>query len=246
MPATAATIATPGRRNEDHFAIGPNWAFVLDGATAPSGVDSGCAHDVVWLVRQLGGALADLLTTSDAPLADVLAESIDRARAAHADTCDLNNPNSPSSTATLLRLREQAEYLVLADSPLVLDVDGEVRPIVDDRIDRLPSYTRDAVAGLRNSPDGFWVASTDPEAAQHAVTGTTAPFRRAALLTDGASRYVDHFGFADWAGLLDLLDDRGPSALLAEVRNAETTATPPRRAKFHDDATVVHWVTDAG
>ncbi|MEB3365881.1 protein phosphatase 2C domain-containing protein [Saccharopolyspora mangrovi] len=241
MSATAATTATPGRRNEDHFAIGPDWAFVLDGATAPAGVDSGCVHDVVWLVRRLGGALAELLTTSEDPLPDVLAEAIDRVRAAHAGTCDLNNPNSPSSTVTVLRLRERAEHLVLADSPLVLDVDGDVRPIVDDRIDRLPSYTREAVAELRNSPHGFWVASTDPEAAHHAVTGTTAPFRRAALLTDGASRHVDHFALADWPGLLDLLDARGPSALLSEVRQAETTGTPPRRAKPHDDATVVHW-----
>ncbi|MEV4646154.1 protein phosphatase 2C domain-containing protein [Saccharopolyspora sp. NPDC049357] len=241
MPATAATIPAPGRRNEDHFAIGPDWAFVLDGATAPAGVDSGCAHDVVWLVRRLGGALAELLTISDDPLADVLAEAIDRVRRAHADTCDLNNPNSPSSTVTLLRLRDQAEHLVLADSPLVLDVDGEVRPIVDGRIDRLPSYTREAVAELRNSPDGFWVASTVPEAAHHAVTGTTPPFRRAALLTDGASRHVDHFALTDWPGLLDLLDAEGPSTLLTQVRQAEATNSPPPRAKPHDDATTVHW-----
>lgn len=242
MSAKAATIATPGRRNEDHFAIGPDWAFVLDGATAPPGVDSGCVHDVVWFVRHLGGALAELLTTSGAPLTDVLAEAIDRARAAHADTCDLNNPNSPSSTATLLRLGEdRAEHLVLADSPLVLDVGGEVRPITDGRIDHLPSYTREAVAELRNSPRGFWVAAADPEAAHHAVTGTTAPFRRAALLTDGASRHVDHFALTDWPGLLDLLDERGPAALLSQVRQAETTGSPPPRAKPHDDATIIHW-----
>ncbi|TDC87197.1 hypothetical protein E1161_26110 [Saccharopolyspora aridisoli] len=241
MPATAATIAAPGHCNEDHFAIGPDWAFVLDGATAPAGLDSGCVHDVVWLVRRLGGVLAERLTTSDEALPDVLAEAIDRLRGAHADTCDLNNPNSPSSTVTLLRLRDQAEHLVLADSPLVLEVDGEVRPIVDKRIDRLPSYTREAVAELRNSADGFWVASTVPEAAHHAVTGTTPPFRRAALLTDGASRHVDHFALTDWPGLLDLLDAGGPSTLLNQVRQAETTGTPPPRAKPHDDATVVHW-----
>ncbi|SFS52054.1 protein phosphatase 2C domain-containing protein [Saccharopolyspora flava] len=242
MPVTAATVPTPGRRNEDHFAIGPDWAFVLDGATAPDGVDSGCVHDVVWLVRRLGGTLAELLTTSDDPLPDVLAEAIDRLRAAHADTCDLNNPNSPSSTATLLRLRDRAEHLVLADSPLVLDVDGEVRAITDDRIDHLPSYTREAVAELRNTEQGFWVASTDPEAAHHAVTGTTAPFRRAALLTDGASRHVDHFALTDWPGLLDLLTDHGPTTLLTQVRQAETTGPPPPRAKPHDDATALLWV----
>lgn len=63
MQATYATIATPGRTNEDYLAAGPDWAFVLDGATEPSGVDSGCTHGVPWLVRRLGGALARRLAT---------------------------------------------------------------------------------------------------------------------------------------------------------------------------------------
>ena len=240
MPAIAATIAAPGRRNEDYFAVGPDWAFVLDGCTAPAGVDSGCAHDVAWLVRQLGATLAASLATSLEPLADVLAGAIERTRAAHPG-CDLANPSSPSSTVTLLRLREQVEYLVLADSPLVLDTGTEVRAVIDDRLDHLPSYTQQAVGELRNHPDGFWVAGTDPEAAHRAVQGSVPTIRRAALLSDGASRHVERFNFTDWPGVLDLLETHGPAELLDQVRRAEVETPLPPRAKPHDDATAIYW-----
>ncbi|MEV0705729.1 protein phosphatase 2C domain-containing protein [Saccharopolyspora sp. NPDC050389] len=246
MQATQATIATPGRPNEDYLAAGPDWAFVLDGATAPSGVDSGCAHDVPWLVRRLGGELERRLAASDGTVADVLADAIRATCAAHGDTCDLHNPSSPSATAALLRLRGyDLEYLALADSPIVLDVAGETRPIIDDRIERLPSYTLEAVRDLRNQPGGFWVASTKPEAAYEAVHGVVpaADVRRAVLLTDGASRYVERFGLGDWADLLDLVEQVGPAELLRHVRAAEEAETSEerrrRRGKPHDDATAV-------
>jgi hypothetical protein len=246
VQATHATIATPGRTNEDYLAAGPDWAFVLDGATAPSGVDSGCAHDVPWLVRRLGGALARRLAAPGGTAADVLADAIRETCAAHADTCDLRNPASPSATAALLRLRGgDLEYLVLADSPIVLDAAGEIRPIVDDRLEHLPSYTVEAVREQRNRPGGFWVASTKPEAAYEAVHGAVpaAEVRRAALLTDGAARYVERFGLADWAGLLDLVERAGPAELLRRVRAAEEAETPAERSrhrgKAHDDATAV-------
>ncbi|SDW61805.1 hypothetical protein SAMN05216215_1004154 [Saccharopolyspora shandongensis] len=55
---------------------------------------------------------------------------------------------------------------MLADSPVVLDVAGEARPIIDDRIDHPPGYTLEVVRDLRNQPGGFGVASTKPEAAE--------------------------------------------------------------------------------
>ncbi|MER5393740.1 protein phosphatase 2C domain-containing protein [Saccharopolyspora sp. NPDC002686] len=235
MQATCATLATPGRVNEDYFAVGPNWAFVLDGATAPSGVDSGCAHDVPWLVHRLGAELAARLVVSGKPLADLLAEAVESTCAAHADTCDLRNPSSPSSTVSILRAGDEVEYLVLADSPIVFDHGA----IVDDRLDRLPSYTQEAVRDLRNHPDGFWVASTKPEAAYEALQGSLNDISRAALLSDGASRYVEMFALSDWPNLLDLLEREGPTELLTRVRKAESTAPKPARGKPHDDATAV-------
>ncbi|MER6991650.1 protein phosphatase 2C domain-containing protein [Saccharopolyspora hirsuta] len=221
--------------NEDYHAVGPDWAFVLDGATAPSDVDSGCAHDVAWLVHRLGAELAGRLAVPGQPLADVLAEAIAATCAAHADTCDLRNPSSPSSTVSILRAGDEIEYLVLADSPIAFDHGA----IVDDRLDHLPSYTWEAVRDLRNQPGGFWVASTKPEAAYEAVRGTLRDVRRAALLSDGASRYVEKLGLGDWPDLLDLLEKAGPAELLTQVRTAEAASPKPRRGKQHDDATAV-------
>jgi hypothetical protein len=161
-----ASEATPGRANEDFVAAGPGWVVLLDGATAPPGVDSGCEHDPAWLVRRLGGRIAARMALEDGEtLPDLVAEAIKVTGEAHTGTCDLANPDSPSATVSLLRRRGAAvEWFVLADSPIVLDMGdagdaGEIRVIRDDRIDRLPSYTLDAVRKSRNRPGGVGVSS---------------------------------------------------------------------------------------
>ncbi|MCP2343371.1 protein phosphatase 2C domain-containing protein [Actinomadura rupiterrae] len=238
-----ASEPTPGRTNEDFVVAGPDWVVVLDGATAPPGVDSGCVHNPAWLARHLGGALAARLSVEDErPLDDLLAEAIKTVCELHADRCDLANPDSPSATVAMLRRRGDAlEWLVLADSPVMLDVEGEVRVMRDDRVDHLSSYTLQAVRAARNAADGFWVASTRPEAAYEALSGRidAASVRRAALFSDGASRLVERFGTLDWDGLLDLAYSAGPQAVIERTRAAES-AEPDgaRRGKRYDDATV--------
>lgn len=128
MQITYATAAAPGLANEDFVVAGPDWVLVIDGATAPAGVDSGCAHPVTWLVRNLAGALAArLVTEPDMDLRESLAAAIKATCEAHGGGCDLANPDSPSATVTILRRRRaEVEWLVLADSPLVLDLDGRI------------------------------------------------------------------------------------------------------------------------
>ncbi|ADD41550.1 protein phosphatase 2C domain-containing protein [Stackebrandtia nassauensis] len=242
MEIAAATLASPGSPNDDTYIAGQGFAAVLDGATAPKDRDSGCVHDVPWLVARLSGHLAALLTHEDqTPLPRLLAATIERTRADHGDTCDLSNPDSPSSTVTVLREGPNTvDYLVLGDSPLVLRGPGDtVQAIVDDRVEHLPSYTYEAVARLRNSPEGFWVASTDVGAAGHALTGSLprGEVTRALLLTDGASRLADRYG-RDWPDLLVTAEKSGPQTLLNEVRAADATA-PASRGKRFDDATAV-------
>ncbi|RJQ77826.1 hypothetical protein D5S17_15570 [Pseudonocardiaceae bacterium YIM PH 21723] len=235
--------AAPDRAmNEDLALTGANWIAVLDGATASPGVDSGCRHSVTWLVRRLGAELARSLSTSEHSLADQLSEAIAAVRAQHGGGCDLRNRSSPSSTVSLLRWGpEWTDYLVLADSPILLDTGHGVVLVHDDQIDHLPEYTVAAVESSRNRPGGFWVASTDPSAAYRGVTGrvATRDLRRAAVLTDGVGRWVDRFGLGDWAELLESLDKRGPAEVIDEVRIAEYAADPERRGKRHDDATAV-------
>jgi hypothetical protein len=139
---TFATRAAPGVVNEDYVAAGPDWAVVLDGATAPAGVDSGCVHDVAWLVHRLAAALSAGLTgladEAGGSLGDVLAAAIKQVCAAHADTCDLANPDSPSSTVAPARWGQgRLEFLVPADSPIADRLrDGSIA-VVEDRTMRL-------------------------------------------------------------------------------------------------------------
>jgi hypothetical protein len=238
----------PGRPNEDAAASGPGWAFVLDGATPTPGVGTGCRHDVPWLVGRLTTALrARLSEGAHTSLADLLADAVAELRDAHNDTCDLGNPDSPSSTVAIARVRGATlDYLVLCDSPIALrHADGRITVIDDDRLARLPGgrpYRASLVREHRNRPGGFWVASTDPAAAYQALTGaaglTDAALTDAVLCTDGVARLAEWYGYP-WPRLLGLLRDQGPRALIDLVRAAER-GYPHPYVKQHDDATVAH------
>ena len=74
-----------------------------------------------WLVRHLAEGIGRGLMLDDASLPDILAEAIRQTRKAHEGTCDLVNPDSPSSTAAILRVSGDAlDYLVLGDTDLIL------------------------------------------------------------------------------------------------------------------------------
>lgn len=254
MTETAVTVRmsvdylsepAPGPRvNEDLVIASNHFALVLDGASHAAGVDTGCIHDVPWLVRQLGSQVADTLLNDPAiSLPDALATAIDGVRSRHADTCDLDNPDSPSATVALLRLRSDVvDYLVLADSPVILrHTNSDVEPIRDDRVDHLPDYSLETVRKSRNAPGGFWVASTSTEAAHQAVTGSTPvdSLTSAALLSDGVTRLVERHGWT-WTQLLDTLTtDLGPQTVINAVRAADEQRDrlPTDRGKIHDDAT---------
>jgi NAD(P)-dependent dehydrogenase (short-subunit alcohol dehydrogenase family) len=228
--------------NEDVVLTAERFAVVLDGATA-SGLPTGCEHDVAWLAGRLAGQLALALIEEPAlPLREVLRRGITRTCALHPQ-CDLANRDSPSSTVAMVREHAgRLDCLVLADSPIAVQtLDGEVAVLFDDRTAHLPAYDRASVSLLRNSDEGFWVASTRPEAADRALTASfpSAGVRRFALVTDGVSRLVERYGWS-WTRLLDTLEEEGPGRAVLAVREAEL-ATPPGTygGKRHDDATAV-------
>ena len=157
------------------------------------------------------------------------------------------------------------EYLALSDSTIVLDVNGAIQVITDDRNSRLlldltnatqrepkdsPRYS-DALDELiteqrkiRNRPGGYWLAGADPSAALETLTGAVplGSLRRAVLLTDGASSLVTTYGLKSWPDLLDQIDKAGPQSVIREAREAE--ASDPQgvkwpRYKRSDDATIV-------
>jgi hypothetical protein len=252
----ATAPGTSARPNEDWTSValpsaGEGGALiVLDGVTPPAG-DDGCVHGVPWFTARLGGALTELAgSRRDMTLQEVLAASILRTANMHRDTCDLSHVRTPQATVVMVRWGSDAvEHLVLSDSTLLLESpDGEVRPVLDDRLDRVPRETRRAVTttdALRNAEGGFFTAAADPEVAAKAVTGRTpAPAVRAALaLTDGAARWVEVFREGGWADCLALVRENGPQELIDRVRVAEA-ADPEcltfRRGKARDDATVTY------
>jgi Protein phosphatase 2C len=187
---------------------------VLDGATHFGGVDTGCIHDVPWLVGHLAAALAEQLILGAANLPETLFSAIEITCSAHAGTCDLANPDSPSSTVAMVRSAGTAiEYLVLGDSPVI----------------------------LTTTDGGFWVASTNPDAAHEAITGIADGVTHVTLLTDGVTRLVEYYGYS-WTDIFELLGKEGPSGLIQRVREAEQASPPPAYGygKQHDDATAVY------
>jgi hypothetical protein len=270
MSVRLASERAPGRPvNEDAAFTASGLVGVLDGVSVPDGVDTGCRHGPAWYAERLSGHLVrEHERDPDAPLTRLLAEAIAQVRDDHDGQCDLDHPGTPASTVCLLKDRgDHIEYLVLCDSPLVLDR-GEVQVVTDDQFDRAIAHLRqEALTGdsaldsvehsarlrrlinqrqqFTNQPGGYWIAAANPAAAYQAVTGT-APLwgpnrvRRAALLTDGASAAVEQFELLDWPGLLDMLTDHGPQELIRLVRQAEVNdhdGHASPRYKRHDDAT---------
>ncbi|MFD2767604.1 hypothetical protein [Micromonospora eburnea] len=274
MRVRSASDPAPGRPvNEDVvFRFGP-LVGVLDGATVPEGFDTGCVHGPAWYVRHLAARIGLAVAARPAAtLMSSLAAAILAVRADHGGECDLDHPGTPSSTVCLLREGgDQVDYLVLCDSPLVLDAGGQVSVVSDDRldaamaelrrtVDQLPRADTDPVTRFRrsvivqrermNRTHGYWAAAADPDAAYHALTGTLplrgpGALRRAALLSDGASCAVEQFGLFDWAGLLDVTAAEGPEGLIGRVRAAERDHPDRlRRHKRTDDASVVFCAFD--
>jgi hypothetical protein len=240
---TCATRAG-GDTNEDLVISGGDFAVVLDGATPEPGVDNGCRHGVSWVVRGLGRCLsAGLIGRPDATLRELLRDAISEVMAAHGSGCDLTNKRSPAATVGMLRRRgDTVEHLVLGDVAVALQlIGGGVDVSTDRRIDGFPDRSWADLRHLRNRPGGFWVASTSPDAAEHAYTGSrpAAHVHRVCLATDGGYRLVDRYGW-DWPKLLACLASEGLQSVVTRTRDAEA-ATPDGTypGKRHDDASLV-------
>jgi len=265
MQVSLASRRSPdATNNEDFIAATAGVVVVVDGASVPSGLATGCVHGTAWFARRLGVLLLGLLSTqADHSPGDSLAQAISDVATMHADTCDLSHPGSPSATVAILREQpETIDYLVLGDTTVLLEEPAGIRVVTDDRLENVASVQHGAMhqhatgsadhdrsfAELvteqrrhRNHPNGFWVASTDPAAAQHALTDTAprAGLHRAAVLSDGATRLVDRFSLLDWPSFLDSLAEQGPDAIIDQVRAAESRYPEGHRwprGKRHDDA----------
>ncbi|WP_404818906.1 hypothetical protein [Streptomyces phaeolivaceus] len=236
---------------------------MLDGLST-AGLTTGCRHGVPWYVAHLGGYLVAALSEPDRPLTDGLADALERVAAMHPE-CDLGNPGTPSATVAILRHRYGVlDHLVLADSPIVFEGAQDYSVVTDLRVDdvlpelraeveRHETHTpehKDALQRFvlaqrqtRNTADGYWVAASGPEAAEHTLTGTTTlgEVHAAAVMSDGVSRLVSEYGMATWSEVFATLRAGGPRELIETVRKVEATDPTGRRwprYKSGDDASV--------
>jgi hypothetical protein len=258
----ASEPGSPDKPNEDYAATAPGIVVVMDGQTSRTG--TGCIHGVPWFAQHVADSV---IRHAELGLTEALRLAIAETSNEHRDTCDLSHPGTPSAAVGIVREDAgELRYLVLGDVTLLLDTVNGLQVVSDLRVRRTALAERavaDAMTAdhpekpaalvrmkhaelaARNTPGGFWVASVDPAAADHALTSTIplADVRRIAVLTDGAARVVDPFKLTDWAGLLDILGTTGPAGLIRAIRETEATdphATKWPRNKLSDDATAAY------
>lgn len=251
-----------GSRSADRAFVTGHAAIALDGATAyePVDVDPGT------YAATLGEAIADRLDHE--PSADLRAV-VSAAIAHTAARLDLTPGRSPSSTVSILRVRDHvADLYVLGDSPIHYGTDHSAAVLTDDRLAAVAPaqrhrYVSDLRAGhgysdhhratlvelqrvqrdARNEPTGYWIAEADPDAGHHGITRTlpAAAITWAVLATDGAADIIDRVG-PHWAEIAQADDDE-LTALLDRLHEWEATTDPDGRslprAKRHDDKTVI-------
>ncbi len=251
-------------RNEDWAGATSRVAIVLDGLSESP--ETGCVHGTPWFVSQLGTRLLTHAENLERSLTDALAEAITDVAALHSHTCDLAHPGSPCTTVAVLRENtDRYDYLVLSDSTVVIDTVGGLQVVTDKSVDTVAlaeAAAANAVAfgqpehwqlyqaliaaqqQVRNTANGYWVAQTDPAAADHATTGSVdaQQFRGGLVMSDGATRPVTDFGEWTWPQLVEYAYTHGPQALITHTRTLEQTdpdGTRWKRYKITDDASAV-------
>lgn len=90
MRTALATLPGSSKPNEDFVAVTDGLVAVLDGATTPGHLDTGCSHGTRWFSHALGAEIMQrLITEPELGLADGLAAAIESLAGRHAATCDI-------------------------------------------------------------------------------------------------------------------------------------------------------------
>ena len=256
----AASLAGASK-NQDRYAWGDGWAFVLDGASAFTTAHP--QHDGGWYAERLRSSLArGLRYTSEEATSAVVARAILAAASAHEDprTC-------PNSTIALARWNDKkVELYVLGDSTAALVAQGKEFVLSDSRManvaqdlrreyrERLREghgfdvrhreilraiQTRQATA--RNQPCGYWIAGADPNAAFQAISRTFCAHETSTitLATDGGANLLEYGLLNSWSETkaIDDLHEALVNLRSVEARDLNGAAHP--RSKPHDDATIL-------
>ena len=253
----AATLAG-GEKNQDRYAYGDGWAFVLDGAS--SFATERPEHDGGWYAERLKNALSQELTTNPgAATVDIVARAIEVAASAHDDpeTC-------PTSTIAMARWSaDTIEVYVLGDSTAVLINDGGEQEFTDSRLADIAPEIRAEYrsrlaeghgfderhrellqelqarqASVRNRMGGYWIAGSEPKAAPQGLVQRrpAVSVKAVVLATDGAATALRYGHKCDWTAFTRT--DVGRLLTTAQAtEEADPQGAEWPRSKAHDDKT---------
>lgn len=261
----ASVPGSDEKPNEDAVVASGQSLVIVDGVTAPGGLNTGCVHGTPWYANNLASRIGTIVAEKTGiELRVALAQALSEVAESHRDTCDLDSDGTPSGTVAVLRVSSQTlDYLVLSDATAIVETFSGVKVISDKRVDEMvtdlaeaaknaPAETPERKARLaefvteqrkrRNVIGGYWLAGALPEAAEHALAGSVPllEVRRAALMTDGAAALVDLYGQTTWEKALSELSNGSPAQWIERVRQAErddASAVKWPRFKRSDDAT---------
>jgi hypothetical protein len=266
---TMTVCRRPGGSNADYAdlaILAPFGVVLLDGASAFEPVDV----SPVTYVQSLGTHITTALQQHDVPIADAVATAID---ATTAELHLTPHASPSSTVAVLRVRRDVVDLYVLGDSPIAYGTTrrgggSRTHQLSDDRLARVAVPVRDRyrdrlIAGsgyddehratlaalqraerrARNTDGGYWIAETNPVAAQHGVVEQVerAEMEWAVVASDGAADPITHTG-RDWQEIARS-DEERLDALLADLHrweaedDADGRVLP--RAKRHDDKTLV-------
>lgn len=262
-----------GPVNEDTSGVGARSAWVVDGATGFSErrLTPG-ASDAAWYAQRLSEALTRRTADGDLTMTQVLSRAIQDVAVKFSSfaATDVAPEEIPLAALALIRASEgKLEYAVLGDCAVLLRYGGKICIINDphvatfDRVfgekiralhergitDRqqllahmIPEVNR--IRRMANQPGGFWIASLDAAAAEHAISGSVPLGGGVSIMltTDGFLRLIDPFGKYSAGTLMAGARERGLASLLKELRAAEAgdeTCLRFPRIKVRDDATAM-------
>lgn len=255
----AATLAG-GEKNQDRYAYGDGWAFVLDGASSFS--ETPPVHDGGWYADRLKTSLAAGLATGfGVATPDLVAQAIGDASSAHRES--IHGP-CPTSTIAMARWdRHTVELYVLGDSFALWCDSDDFSVFTDDRLSWIGqglrfAYRRRLLNGSgfdehhryllaklqeeqhhhRNQLNGYWIAGDAPQAAYHARIVKLARIAdtRILLCTDGVSANLRRKLLVCRSAQLGMA-----SELLKQYSQEEGDPLGRRwpRSKIHDDKTAI-------
>ena len=134
---------------EDRMGWGPNYLFVIDGASGLTEAHvTKAGSDAAWLAEGLRADLERLLPQSETPLDQLLLQSAARLKAEFdAYWSSTDQPDYPSAGVADLRLRgDTLEYLGLGDCSVAVELsDGSVKALEETVLPALDHQDRKSV-----------------------------------------------------------------------------------------------------